>query len=203
MITTVPSSAEVLVPLAPAQFLFDIQLERGFVVMSHVRFFLLCAFGAAILALAACHAGQAAEPTIIFLVRHAEKASGSGDVPLSDAGKARSEVLRGIIGPLRPGAIYVTDTVRARETAQPTGKDTGLDLKVYNPQQGGWHQTLLKEAAGKTILVVGHTNTIPELIKPLTGVQLTIGEHEFDNLFIISIDSTGAHLVRLRYGKAT
>ena len=54
--------------------------------------------------------------------------------------------------------------------------------------------------AGKTVVVVGHSNTVPMIIKALGGPDIgAIPETEYDNLFTVISDSTGVRLIRSRY----
>jgi len=149
-----------------------------------------------------------ATTTIIF-VRHAEQTShDEADPSLSEAGKRRvaeltrqlefADVVQGI------DAIYSTDLKRSTETAQPLAERLDLPINIYD---GSDTETVLEEILkahkGKVILVVGHSNTVPELIANLGASKNVppIERDEFDNIYIISIPWFGkTKTIRLRYG---
>jgi broad specificity phosphatase PhoE len=149
-----------------------------------------------------------ATTTIIF-VRHAEQTShDEADPSLSEAGKRRvaeltrqlefADVVQGI------DAIYSTDLKRSTETAQPLAERLDLPINIYD---GLDTETVLAEILkahkGKVILVVGHSNTVPELIANLGASKNVppIERDEFDNIYIISIPWFGkTKTIRLRYG---
>jgi broad specificity phosphatase PhoE len=149
-----------------------------------------------------------ATTTIIF-VRHAEQTShDEADPSLSEAGQRRvaeltrqlefADVVQGI------DAIYSTDLKRSTETAQPLAERLDLAINIYD---GADTETVLAEILkahkGKVILVVGHSNTVPELIANLGASKNVpaIERDEFDNIYIISIPWFGkTKTIRLRYG---
>ena len=151
-----------------------------------------------------------ATTTVIF-VRHAEKAEQPADDPgLSPAGERRvaeltrqladADVVAGI------DAIYVTRTRRSEDTARPLAQRLGLDLVHYDSRAENYEATvdrIVAENKGKIILVVGHSNTIPELIANLGASKNVpeIAEFEYDNLYLVSIPWFGkTKTIRLRYG---
>lgn len=149
-----------------------------------------------------------ATTTIIF-VRHAEQTShDEADPSLSVAGQRRvaeltrqladADVVAGI------DAIYSTALKRAMETAQPLAARLELPINNYD---GADTETvlgeILKAHKGKIILVVGHSNTVPELIFNLGASKKVppIERNEFDNIYVISIPWFGkTKTIRLRYG---
>ena len=150
-----------------------------------------------------------ATTTIIF-VRHAEKALDAGDDPgLSSAGRRRvaeltrqlrdADVVAGV------DAIYTTQYRRTQETARPLAD--ALDLPINQYDAGDTEsvlETILKRHKGKIILVVAHSNTLPELIANLGASKKVppIAENEYDNIYVISIPWFGkTKTIRLRYGE--
>src|SRR5690606_16847507 len=108
----------------------------------------------------------------IFIVRHAEKeASSSRDPELSAEGKARAEELSRILQKVHINEIYSTPYKRTRNTVAPVAERLGLDIKSYDPAAQDKFTKVLKSASGKTILISGHSNTIPALLNLLTGTQ--------------------------------
>jgi len=148
-------------------------------------------------------ATAASAQTTIFFVRHAERAdSGAGgmatDPPLSAAGKARAASLAEMLKDTRLTAVFATEFKRTQETAAPTAAAQHVTVTTVNADRTADLVQKLKTAKG-AVLVVGHSNTVPEVMTAL-GVKpaITIADDEFDNLFIVT---TGAQprLVRLHY----
>lgn len=149
-----------------------------------------------------------ATTTIIF-VRHAEKELNAGDNPgLSDAGRRRvAELTRQLVdADVVAGidAIYATPFKRTQETAQPLAEALNLPINNYDAaDKETVLETILKNHKGKIILLVGHGDTIPELIANLGASKNVppIDEFEYDNIYIISIPWFGkTKTIRLRFG---
>jgi phosphohistidine phosphatase SixA len=147
---------------------------------------------------------QAGEDTVFFVVRHADKLSDTDDTPLSDAGKKRAENLRDTLTNLRIDAIYHTDTLRSKQTAEPLATTLHLAPTVYSSsiplaELPHWAEGLLSSQKGKRILIVGHSGTVEPIVKVLSGKQVDpIGG--YDNLFIVVVSDQLKSMVRLKYG---
>lgn len=152
--------------------------------------------------------------TTVFLVRHAEKADDpKQDPPLNDMGKTRAQTLANILSQSEIKAIYTSQFLRTKLTAEPLAKQLGLTvtplqikMSATNPREISVESTKevvnkIYERAGDAALVVGHSNTIPEVIKMLGGdVVPTIDEQKFDDLFVVTVYGKGkAKVVRLKY----
>jgi broad specificity phosphatase PhoE len=152
--------------------------------------------------------------TTVFLVRHAEKAaSPPEDPPLVEAGSARSQDLARTLGKAGIKAIYTSQFLRTRLTAEPLAKLLGiasttmpLKMSAANPREVS--QESVKEVVekiyqrpGESALVVGHSNSIPEVIRALGGdVVPKIDEKEFDDIFIVTVHAKGkAKVTHLKY----
>lgn len=144
---------------------------------------------------------------LVFLVRHAERADAGGarggmmmadDPDLSASGRARAARLAAVLEDARITAIYTTEYKRTRQTAAPLAKALGVEPVVVTSKDGALLVEKLRGATG-AVLVVGHSNSVPEAIKAL-GVTdaVTIGEQDFDDLFVVIRGPTPA-LVRLHY----
>lgn len=146
--------------------------------------------------LAALIATATAQPTI-FIVRHAEKADASKDPDLSEAGRARGEALAQLLRDAQITAIYATEFKRTQETAAPLAKASGIQVTIRPARATDF--ALKLRFTGGNVLVVGHGNTIPDLIKAL-GISepINIEENDYDNLFVVVLDKT-PHLIRLHY----
>jgi len=155
--------------------------------------------------------------TTVFLVRHAEKADAPpADPPLNESGKARSQELARMLANSGVKAIYTSQFLRAKQTAEPLAKQLGLTyaplsikMSPTNPRQVS-EQSIAEitdkiyERAGETALVIGHSNTIPEVIRLLGGdVVPTIDEKKFDDLFVVTVYGRGkAKVVQMKYGSS-
>jgi len=149
-----------------------------------------------------------ATTTIIF-VRHAEKVSGAeSDPALSMAGQQRvAELTRQLVDAdvvAGVDAVYATAYKRTQETARPIADALDLPINTYDASDTETVlETILKEHKGKIILVVGHSNTVPQLIANLGASKKVpeIREDEYDNIYIISIPWFGkTKTIRLRFG---
>src|SRR5690606_20008871 len=97
---------------------------------------------------------------------------------------------------------------RTRQTAQPLASAKGVSISEYDP--GKPYPQLVAEimatARGKVAVIVGHSNTVPEILRELSrnSFHITIGEGVFDNLFIVSLpDDLSARITHLKYGEPT
>ena len=149
-----------------------------------------------------------ATTTIIF-VRHAEKNLSVEDDPeLTEAGQRRvfeltrqmkdADVVAGI------DAIYSTPFKRNVATVEPLSKLLELPINLYDKNDyESVLETILDNHKGKIILVVGHSDTLANLMAELGASKSvpTIADNEYDNIYIVSIPWFGkTKTIRLRYG---
>jgi broad specificity phosphatase PhoE len=138
----------------------------------------------------------------VLIVRHAEKQTDANEpeVPLSEAGRARAKRLAAHLRDAGITAIYATDTVRARATAAPLAEVLKLDIATYEPRESLRERLRMEQPAG-VVLVVGHSNTVPELLAALGHKgDAGIAPDEFDNLFVLVPKKDGSPTVfRFRY----
>ncbi|RSZ60536.1 histidine phosphatase family protein [Massilia atriviolacea] len=133
----------------------------------------------------------AADPSIVYLVRHGEKAADGKDPALTAQGKARAGNIAAILRSTGITHIYSSTTQRTRQTAQPLASSLGLAVQVYDPAQAAKLVGQVK-AAGGTALVVGHSNTVPDLVRLFGGkAGADIGDDEFDRLYQLIVDKDG------------
>ena len=126
-----------------------------------------------------------ADPQTWYFVRHFEKQP--GDNPsLTETGKARAEALAAFFSDKPLNHVYSTDYNRTRETAAPVAALKSVDIQSYDPHNLMKFATELKTQ--KHILVVGHSNTTPELLGLMRGISITIGESEYGVLYIMQND---------------
>src|SRR5215475_8166541 len=122
----------------------------------------------ALLSLTVTAFAAAPKVSTIILVRHAEKAGPEGDVPLSDAGHVRAEELARVLGGAGVTAVYDTQFARTQQTAAPLA--AALHLTPMHVQTGpDYAKTVVHDIdhkhAGGTVVVVSHSNTIPDVLK--------------------------------------
>lgn len=125
--------------------------------------------------------------TDIFLVRHAEKLDESKDPPLTEAGLQRAIDLKDALSEKGISDIYCSDYKRTRQTGQPLANAIQRNMILYTPDTVLQLVPILRSFHGKRVLVVGHSNTTPALIKALSGVEITIDHADYDNLFLVQI----------------
>jgi phosphohistidine phosphatase SixA len=145
--------------------------------------------------------GANEESSMIFLVRHAEKLADGEDPGLSTAGMQRAEKLAVLLDDAEITGIYSTDYIRTRDTAAPLARAEDLEIKLYDPSKPEQLIDLLSNKTGR-YLVVGHSNTTPDLVKRLGGTPgPAIDEKtEYNRLYIVTRDDSGkATSVLLRY----
>lgn len=145
-------------------------------------------------------AASAAAQSTVFIVRHAEKAEGSGNDPdLSQAGQARAESLANILKEVGITAIYATEFKRTQETAAPLAKEIGIEVVRLPGKSTTELVAKLRHLHGGNALVVGHSNRIPLLIKGLgVDAPINIADNDYDNLFVVTLDKK-PRLLRLRF----
>ena len=145
---------------------------------------------------------SAAQPTTVILVRHAEKATGD-DPPLTPAGETRAQNLAKMLARSGITTIFTTPFTRTRNTAAPLA--AALNLTPIEVMPGPTFAAdmaakLRALPAGSTALVVGHSNTTPNVMKALgiANAPAIDDATEFDNLFIVTL-SDEPRMVVLKY----
>ena len=169
----------------------------------------LLAWGGILLVAAAIAYWHTATTTTVVLVRHAEKQIGTiSDAPLSPQGEIRATRLAQMFGDAetfgRVQQIYVTDTRRTQQTAAGLAQRLGLtpvivEARTSNPDLA---RRVLRENRGGLAIVVGHSNTVPQLVAQLANRDSVpaIGDEEFDTMYVVTVPTIGrASVLRLKY----
>ena len=145
--------------------------------------------------------------TRYYLVRHAEKQDNSPNALLSQAGHSRANVLRDSLADKGIDRIYASTVQRTQQTAQPLATALGFPLNLYRPDTTAGFVAMLEKLGGMDVLVVGHSNNIPQIVEALSGEAVNIPEDDFDNLFIVTVTKgwgqTRRTLVKTTYGPAS
>jgi broad specificity phosphatase PhoE len=151
----------------------------------------------------------AAQTTTVIVVRHAEKVDDSEDPVLSRAGAARADALAEALQHAPVTAVYTTQYRRTQLTAEPAARAAGVTPVVIGA--GSPAQTHVDRLAariresdtGGTVLVVGHSNTVPLIVKTLAGIDVgSIADSEYNDFFIVTLrPDAEPQLVRVRYGR--
>ena len=156
----------------------------------------LPAIAFALLALCACSARMAAvEPSAeaavaerqVYVIRHLQK--GTGDDPsLTAEGSANAQKLAAILADKKIVTIFATPTRRAMETAAPLASQLGLAVTPYDPRAPQALVAAVAAAPGP-VLVVGHSNTVPDLVAAFGGEKPEpLTDEDYGTLFVVGSD---------------
>ena len=131
--------------------------------------------------------------TTFILIRHAEKESGSTDPNLSKEGEARAQSLVRLLEKQKIDAIYSTNFNRTKNTVKPLADAKSISIQTYEKEPD--IDKLQKN--GGTIVICGHSNTIPALANKLIGKQqfTNFADDDYGNVLIIN----GTSVTQLRY----
>ena len=166
-------------------------------------FFYFCTMKASILSFLfflALSIGQAqTSPSVIFIVRHCEKAMESTDNPnLAEEGKKRAAHLAEILKNTGIEAVYSTNYKRTMQTAEPLATVLKITPTAYEPREAAFGEMLRK--SGKKVLVVGHSNTVPDLLNQLSGTKNYQPNDGYGDLWVVTIQEGQAPvIVKLSY----
>lgn len=153
--------------------------------------------------------------TTIYVVRHAEKATGIDpetmqtikDPPLTLEGQERALALKQMLSGKNVKHIFSTNTLRTISTAKPLKElflDVPLQLYSSKPDSMDFFIQQLKSIKKGNTLVVGHSNTVDDIANKLCGSAVVPGDlkdNEYDNLFIIKRKGDRFSFAREKYGK--
>lgn len=156
-----------------------------------------------ILAAAVAAPAVASAQQLVVLVRHAERADGGAaantgmssapaDPALSAAGEARAERLAAMLADARIKAIFASEFRRTRDTGAPLAARLKIPVQSVSAKDAAsLAARIKKEHAADVVLVIGHSNTIPEVIKALGGPAITMADDEYSAIYVLN-PATGA-----------
>jgi phosphohistidine phosphatase SixA len=144
-------------------------------------------------------------PVIVYVVRHAEKlvaADNPKDPPLTEGGTQRAAALAKAIDPKALVAVYATPFTRTRSTAAPCAEAAGIPVIEYPPDDTAGLVAEIREVRKGSVLVVGHSNTVPEILTALGASEaVTLTDDDFGDLFVVALAPDGtATMERKRFG---
>jgi broad specificity phosphatase PhoE len=174
-----------------------------------MRVSILCA-AAVVAGLTLAVPAEVRAQSLVYVVRHAERADGGAgaappsmsgapaDPSLSTAGAERAAKLAAMLADAGIRGIYVTEFKRTQETAAPLSAKLGLTAtKIASASTDALVADMQRAHARDVVLVVAHSNTIPAIIKALGGPAVTVGDNDYDGLFVV-VPGTG-RVSKIRY----
>ena len=134
---------------------------------------------------------NAQEVTTYYFIRHAEKLrvdKTDKNPNLNLKGFKRAEAWKEVFSNISFDAIYSTDYTRTMLTAKPTADSKNLPILIYNPRDM-YSKTFQNQTEGKTILVVGHSNTTNVFANKVLGFDKyeEIKDNNNSNLYIVTV----------------
>jgi phosphohistidine phosphatase SixA len=151
--------------------------------------------------------GTTAQQTTVYIVRHAEKNltdPNAKDPALSMEGLQRSYDLDKLLAQEGISAIFSTNYIRTKKTGEPLAKRIGKDVILYDPAQSAeLVAKVKKEFNGKSVVIVGHSNTILQLVEAFGG-KTTITEikdYEYRNLFKLELARSNVNTTEMSFGQ--
>lgn len=147
-----------------------------------------------------------AQTTKIWVVRHAEKDLSDPkdkDPDLSPEGKARAEALSKYLKGEKLDSIFSTNYKRTKLTGYPTADKIGLAIKTYDQAaQKAFVDGLKKNAQGKKMLIIGHSNTVQEILVAFGAVKPVkdLTDDDYDYIFLLTLKGDKKEVKVARYG---
>ena len=140
---------------------------------------------------------KSADEYALYFTRHADKVESSGRDPgLTATGSSRAEMLADFLADKQLAAIYSSSYKRTQQTAQPAASRLDIPITPYHPAKLSDVASLImmkKENA----LIVGHSNTTPDMVHLVGGEAKEIAEHEYGDLFVVTVSDGSRRTVHL------
>ena len=153
-----------------------------------------------VMAMCAMMVPAVAKGQMVIVVRHAERADGGAgtaatmttgnDPELSEAGKARAEKLAAMLADAGVVAIYTTEFRRTKDTAAPLAAKIGVKVEPVTSKDVSAVVAKIKSHTTGAVLVVGHSNTVPQIVKALGGSDVKVADDEYDSIFFVAANGT-------------
>lgn len=163
--------------------------------------FLLCIVLCAFTATSFAQDDNTERHTTYYFIRHAEKDQSdktNRDPELTETGKERAKRWSDVFQNVDFDVIYSTNYNRTKQTAQPTAESKSLKVLLYDPRSL-YSEEFSEATVGKTVLVVGHSNTTPAFVNTILGQRKyeNMNESNNGNLYIVTITEGGEKMVQL------
>lgn len=134
-----------------------------------------------------------AEKTV-YVIRHMQKADGGSDPALTAEGAANAQRLADMLADKKIVAVFATPTRRAMDTAAPLAARLGVPVTPYDPRDTAALAAAIAAAPGGA-LVVGHSNTVPDLVALFGGAApAPLTEQDYGSLFAVAPDGSVTRL---------
>jgi len=135
------------------------------------------------------------ETTTYYFIRHAEKDRSdpaNKDPNLLQKGVFRAARWSYILEHVKFDAVYSSDYNRTMQTAQPTAEKNNVEITIYDPSNL-YNEEFIKNTKGKTVLIVGHSNSTPTFVNAVIGKEKYehIDDSNNANLYIVTISANG------------
>lgn len=138
--------------------------------------------------LTGCATTAATPAPAFYVMRHLNTPEGQRDPDLLPEGQRLAAALPGRLAAHPPRTIFVSDFRRTRQTAAAVAARWGLTPIVYNPADTPALVAQVRAAPGP-VLIVGHSNTVPDIVEQLGGTRPAPLTHpDFGDLWIIAPD---------------
>ena len=140
--------------------------------------------------------------TTYYLIRHAEKDrtdKANRNPYLNNIGQERAKKWANYFKDIKLDAVYSTNYNRTMQTAKPTAESKKIEIQNYDPRN--MYDTIFqKKTKGKTVLIVGHSNTTPQFVNKILKEQKyeDINDNDNTSLFIVSISKNKNTTKRLK-----
>lgn len=135
-----------------------------------------------------------AQAATVYLTRHYEKTS-EPKPGLTAQGQARAQALQAYFSDKPLARIYSTSYRRTLETATPVSRAKGLGITPYPGNDLAGLAAALRKL-DQPVLVVGHSNTTPQLIALLGGPEFEIEENDYGTLYKLEINAEGTTMTQ-------
>ena len=133
---------------------------------------------AALMAVGGCAGTRDSAPKPdVYVMRHLHTPAGVRDPDLTSEGARVAVLLVDWFRRDKPQAIYVSRTKRAEQTAAPLARSLGVTPTAYDPADTPGLIAAVSRETG-TVLVVGHSNTVPDIVAGLGGQRPAPVVHE-------------------------
>ena len=138
--------------------------------------------------LAGCATTPATPAPAFYVMRHLNTPTGERDPDLLPEGQRLAAALPIRLAAHPPRTIFVSDFHRTRQTAAAVAARWGLTPIVYDPADTPRLVARVRAATGP-VLIVGHSNTVPDIVAQLGGTRPAPLTHpDFGDLWILTRD---------------